>query len=152
MPAQTTRRKPLEGPITAKQIQAIKIGQQQLAIDDDTYREILRLRYDKTSCTHLTKDEAADLIDSLNRRGGNIRKKRRRTSPTPAGVDRLISQGQRRLIAALDDQVDWIEEDGLNRWCESSFGFTTPKTGKQAAKVIEGLKAMLKRQPKGAPS
>lgn len=148
MPPQTAR-KPLEGPITAKQIQAIKIGQQQLAIDDDTYREMMSARYGKQSCKALTKAEAADLIDDLNRRGATIRKKRHRRDPAPAGVDRLISPGQRRLIAALDAQIDWIAEDGLTRWCGASFGFAYPKTGKQAAQVIEGLKAMLRRQPKG---
>jgi hypothetical protein len=146
MPPQTAR-KPLEGPITKAQIQAIKVGQQQLAIDDDTYREMLSLRYGKKSCKTLTKNEAADLIDSLNRRGARIRKKFERRKRTSAGVDRLISPGQRRLISALDAQIDWISEDGLTRWCAASFGFDYPKTGKQAAKVIEGLKAMLKRQP-----
>ncbi|MBF0247139.1 MAG: regulatory protein GemA [Alphaproteobacteria bacterium] len=132
-------------------IAKIKIGQKDLGWDDDTYRDVLSLRYDgKTSATQLTYPELEDLLEHLKESGF----KPKRKAPTRAGTLKLADGDEERKMRAL-----WISlyhlgvvrdpaEAALVRFAQRVSGGRD--RGKQALqwlnineaqKVIEALKA-----------
>ena len=62
------------------------------------------------------------------------------------GVTRLPSPAQHRLIGELRDEVDWREPDGYARWLQKNMSLARVASADQARRVIEGLKAILRRQ------
>lgn len=62
-----------------------------------------------------------------------------------AGVLSVVQPAQLHRIAELASQRSWTGET-LRKFCVRQCGNDTPRTTKDASKVIEGLKAMNKRE------
>ena len=58
----------------------------------------------------------------------------------------MVTPGQRRLIETLAGEIVWREPDGYQRWLGKFMSLERVATAAQAARVIEGLKAMRRRQ------
>lgn len=104
------------------------------------------------SSKKLSRREASELLASafgrpLPNPPGRTRPrpKRERRAKLPDNVTALASKAQRALIGELAERVEWREEDGLARWMRASLGIDAARTDGEAADVIEGLKAMLRR-------
>ena len=134
---------------TNRQIVAIHAACSARGIRGDAYRRLLKDRFDVGSSTDLTVDQASDLLDSMGipRPAPKPRRRRRRL---PHGVDRLITQPQRALIAKLLEQLGVSDDDAFELWCQRTCGASRPRTTREANLVVEGLKAMRrKRAPRG---
>ena len=141
--------------ITTAQIRAIHVALARRGIDDDDYREILQSGWGVDTCKALTRRQASELLRHL---GAKLRNPpgspgtRQRTAASrqrlPKGVTRLVSSEQRRLIADLVGEIAWREPDGYAGWLKKNQGLERVATASQAARVIEGLKALKRRWPK----
>lgn len=138
-------------PITPSQIRAIHAALPRRGLSDDDYRAILRERYDVETCKALTRRQAHDLLLTLGRalpRPPGAKGPRRRQPATRAakGAVRMVTPAQRALIEELAGEVAWREADGYRRWLGHTMRLGRVSTAAQASRVIEGLKAMRRRQ------
>ena len=139
-------------PITKPQIRAIHVALHRKGIDDATYRDLLDRGWGAKSCLDLTRAQASDLLLRLGRplprQPGEQapRTPRRKHAPAPAGVTALPTPAQRKLIEDLIAEIGWMDGDGYRRWLFKSMRMRAVSTREQAGKVIEGLKAMRRRQ------
>lgn len=129
--------------ITTGQIRAIHACARTRGIDDDLRRDMMRSRFGVESCTGLNRRQAAAFITELK---GDTDTARGRTVRDSSKVVRMATPGQRRKIAALAALVSWRREGGFILWLRRRMGQDQVRTAAQAARVIEGLKAMAARQ------
>jgi hypothetical protein len=133
------------------QIARIHILAQQLGLDDETYRAMLRAVTGRRSCKELTHWQASEVIRHLERCGA----KPRRQAPRPRkyedlGEDRprMASPAQLRMIEAiwgeiaLGDPTRTLRRFLFNKWTVSDLRFLEDW---QASEVIEAIKAMRRR-------
>ena len=133
-------------PISTSQIRAIKTAQRSAGLEDADYRTLLRRRFGVDSCTQLDVRQANALL--LHLWGGRKRApapKAKRPPRLPAGVERLATPAQTRLIGELAGEIDWREPEGYRRWLAANQNLERVATSKQAARVIEGLRALKRR-------
>ncbi len=141
-----------ERPITLAQIRAIHVALPRRGLGDDDYRDLLRERYGVDTCKALTRRQASDLLAALGRAlprpPGARRPRERQPSPrtAPAAV-RMITPAQRRLIGELAGEVAWRKPGGYQAWLRRTMSLERVSTAADASRVIEGLKAMRRRQP-----
>lgn len=122
-----------------KMIAKIKIGQKQINMDDDQYRDMLEDRYDKRSAAELNAKELADCIEHMERLGAAY---------TPRPQKKLADDPQARKIRSL-----WLELADMgavrNRSEEALEAYVKRQTrveklewlsGAEASNVIESLK------------
>ena len=135
-------------PITPAQVRSIHIALHRQGIDDETYRGMLYERWGVASCKALTRRQASDLLTRLGRplkRGPPERPPAPRPEPLPEGAVRLATRAQRELIAELAAEVEWREAQGYAGWLRANMHLKRVATSAQAARVINGLKAMVRR-------
>lgn len=125
----------------------LHIAKSQLGLDDDTYRAILHEQGGVDSSRDLSDrgfDQVMSRFEELGFRNGA--RKRSRTVRRHGSPDALITRDQQRLIDEMYQQLgfaDVARRTGFNRHqCGKAF----PQTRTEANKVIEGLKAMIRRQ------
>ena len=141
-------------PITPAQVRAIHVALPRRGIDDDEYRGLLRDRFGVDTCKKLNRRQASELLLALGRAlpqppGGKRKPRRRQPAPhatAGANVRQMVTPGQRRLIETLAGEIAWREADGYRRWLGKFMSLERVATAAQAARVIEGLKAMRRRQ------
>ena len=147
-------------PITKAQIKQIHVQLHRLGIDDATYRALLDELWGVATCKDLTRRQASALLNRLGvrltnapgqRPGQTARKRKKnrpapRHAPLPEGVVQLASPEQQRFVRELATEVDWRLAGGFERWLEHNMGLPRVRTHAEAQKVIEGLKAMKRRQ------
>ncbi|WP_285907982.1 regulatory protein GemA [Pseudodesulfovibrio pelocollis] len=127
-------------------IAKIKIGQKQLGMTDDAYRDMLADRYDKDSAAKLSYRELVDLVAHMEALGAQFTSKQ-------APKSQQIRDPQSRLIRSL-----WLQlhEAGLVRDPSEAAiaAYVKRQTGveslawlssPQASSVIESLKQWLAR-------
>jgi hypothetical protein len=136
-------------PIDKIQVKLIHIALNKLGLSDEAYRLILNQRYWVNSCLALSYDEATNLIKHFQEMGFKIITKRFRTSrndKTAPNIIQLVSPQQLKLIEHLRADIRWHVQDGYFRWLKKWLKKDRITTGKEAFRVIEGLKGMLARQ------
>lgn len=134
--------------ITKKQIQMIKIAQKDLRISDEDYLAILSA-YNVDSCTQMTKKDAKDLIDRLEKQGFKpVKRKRQNYKKNPSSRENivgLISPQQKKKIYALMYELAW-KKDSLELYCQRMLKKGFPSTKEEASIIIEGMKKILGRR------
>lgn len=138
-------------PITPAQIRAIHVALPRRGIDDEEYRGLLRDRFDVDTCKALTRRQAHELLNVLGQAlprppGRGPRAPRPRAPRAQPGVTRMATPAQRRLVDEIASEIAWREPDGFRRWLRRNMSLDRVSTAAQAARVIEGLKAMRRRQ------
>ena len=133
--------------ITEGQVTAIHTALTKRGISDDAYRDILHEGFrGAKSCKELSRAQANDLLDMLNRGAGKRRRKPIRkpaAAPAPeSGAPRLSSAAQRKLILDLVGEIRWHGEGGYDAWRVKSLGVRRVRTAAEAARVINGLKGL----------
>lgn len=133
------------------QIRAIQALRRAAGLDDDSYRAVLRKIADVTSSRDLTGAAAGRVIERLKGLAGQPATAR---SPAPGGkahVGKVLDLWQQAVAAGI---VRNGSEDALRAFVrrqtkgsDAPEGVAAPQflTPKQATRVIEGLKAMLRR-------
>jgi hypothetical protein len=89
--------------ISKIQIKLIKIGQKQIGLSDEQYRDMLSDRYWKHSCTELTYKEASDLIDHFKTLGFAV------TPPSPSYVKR--GQAKRGGVTRYESSIAGLRQE-----------------------------------------
>ena len=140
--------------ITGAQIKAIHVAVARRGIDEEDYRDMLREGWGVDTCKALTRRQGSEFLRHL---GAKLRNPpgSRRPRPRPAasrqtlpdGVIRLASPAQRQLIGELAREIAWREPDGYAGWLKKNQGLERVATTSQAARVIEGLKALKRKWP-----
>ncbi|PCJ57869.1 MAG: hypothetical protein COA65_08990 [Rhodospirillaceae bacterium] len=99
----TALRKYATTPVRRGLIAKIKIGQKQLGIDDDAYRQMLENRYGVRSATNLIISDLEDLLNCLKDKGFKPSRKpsRAKSAPRRAGSRPLAVQPLAKKIRAL---------------------------------------------------
>jgi phage gp16-like protein len=143
--------------ITKTQIQNIKTFQKLLVMPDDIYREMLENRYNVSSCTKLSKEQAEELIKSLKKNAiasGAWKSTKKYAFQKYKYEDLGIRAGyatpkQMRLIEGLWRDVSYQKTDeereaALNTFLLNRFGVSHLKwvEDEMVKKVVSTLKAM----------
>ena len=127
-----------------KQIQLIHIAKQQLALDDETYRETLEYRYNVTSAKDLTYNQASNFIGFLHEKGFKFKKKTKPLKVQKAdNVIELATTRQHRLIEVLKNNIIWKYENGYELYIQKRLKINKVITKQDAFKVINALKALI---------
>lgn len=126
---------------TAKQIQLIHIAKSKLDIDDETYRETLLAKFNVSSSKELTYYQATLFLDLLKRAGFKVKRKKA-TVKMGGKVIVMATAAQKALIEVLKANIVW--QISYQAWLEKRMKIQKVLTIKDATKVIEGLKGMLK--------
>ena len=130
--------------VDKKQIQLIHIAKQQLALDDETYRETLEYRYNVTSAKDLTYNQASNFIGFLHEKGFKFKKK---TKPLKAkkadNIIELATPAQHKLIEVLKNNIVWKVENGYELYIQKRLKINKVITKQDAFKVINALKALI---------
>lgn len=136
--------------ITKKQTQLLHIGKTFLGLPDSQYRLMLSEYWVKSS-VDLTYQEASELLNKMVKMGFKIITKRyeRRAKSREhraENIIQMVSPQQLAKIEHLRADVRWYVHDGYQRWLRKWLKKEKIQTGKDAFRVIEGLKGMLSRQ------
>lgn len=137
--------------ITPSQVRSIHAALSRAGIDDDTYRLLLSDGYGVETCKALTRRQASELLRHLgvglrNPPGTRPKAPRQPRKQLPPGVTRLPSAAQRRLVSELVSEIAWRQDGGYTAWLQTNQGLKRVATAQQAMRVIEGLKALKRRQ------
>jgi hypothetical protein len=131
--------------IDRTKIALLHVAKRDLALDDESYRALLKAEAGVDSARDLDAGGFAKVMKRLERAGfvstAKSRSRARRVHQ-PAG---LITPDQQVMIVELYQQLGWTDQSrqmGFSkRCCRKSF----PQTRSDGIKVIEGLKAILLR-------
>jgi len=136
---------------TARQIKAIKAAQRHLGMEEHTYRAMVG-RFSggrASSCKDLSIDEATRLLNHLAGSGAERLHLQAPAASSPGIVSggkvvAIATPAQRAEIGRLRGQVAWRSEEGYVAWLAERMKLEQVRTKEQAAKVIEGLKGMIR--------
>ena len=136
------------------QVKMIHTAIAKLGLSDDDYRTILQGRFKKKSSTALTYTEAHNLIEYFKALGFKITRRtkergysrRVRRLHLKDKVVFLPTIQQMNLIEILVKKVDWLYEDGYERWRKKYMKIGRITTTEEASTVIEGLKGLIAHQ------
>jgi len=140
-------------PISKAQIKIIHVALGELKISDEEYRTILSDRYWVNTCKALSYDDAHDLIfNYFVEKGFRVVTKKYQSvkvsKPRAQNIIQMVSPQQLAKIEHLRADIRWHVHDGFQRWLKKWLKKEKIQTGKDAFRVIEGLKGMLSRQEK----
>lgn len=144
-----------------QQIRLIHVAKRQMGLDDENYRTVLyRATNGKTSCKDMTLGELNQAMDAFRKLGFK--------PASPGGKGKKLSPRSRHKQAKDKTQIDliralWIEafqagvvrnrhedgEGGLNQFVNRLTKIQRVewlRDPEQASKVVEALKAMLRRR------
>lgn len=132
--------------INNKKKAVLHVAKSQLGLDDDLYRDILEqeagVRTSKRLNNHKFK-KVMNRFEKMGFRSSNYKKpKKRKRKNIP---DAMLSPEMQGFIDKLYNKLGWEEHKrrvGFNR---RQIGKPWPQTRAEANKIIEGLKAMIKR-------
>ena len=141
-------------PITKAQIKAIHVALARHGIEDDAYRQKLRLMFGVDTCKALSRKQATTLLKSL---GLPVPKPARKARPRGGLATRaqggnviaLPTPAQVRFIGDLRREIVWDQDDGYLCWLRCFMGIDRIRTRADAARVIEGLKGVKRHQQIG---
>ena len=148
-------RRPTSNRIAQKQISIIKMAQQQLGMDDVSYRKLLADEFNGAeSCTDLTAEQANRLIDIMQQKGFILKPRKngwrsaaprsgeKRTTKSGRNVVALASAAEKSKVAAVAALIRWKYEDGLERFLEKRVKIKggMVRTSRDAYLAIEALK------------
>ncbi|WP_374467415.1 phage protein GemA/Gp16 family protein [Ferrovibrio sp.] len=125
-------------------IQVVQIARRGMGMDDETYRDKLRMQYGVSSTTELTEAQLLELRNELS------------AGARPNGTRRFRPAAQRsdqRYVYALWGELEReggakiAGRPGLQRFLEDQYGKSAPEmmTVQETGKAAEALKAMIRR-------
>ena len=133
----------LTQPVSKKQIIKLWAQARELGMDGEALHALVAELTGKTSLRELITGEGIRVIDTMVERGASGQGRRRRS--LPPGVTRLVTPWQMKRLAELIAQLGWSQP----RWegvVRKAIGRPSPRTSSEAAKCIEAVRAILKRE------
>jgi len=138
-----------ERKITGKQLKMIWTLARQLGMDSELLHDMVFNITGKDSLKKLSVPEAIGIIDGLVDDGAQVRKKRKKRVRVGPNVIELLTGSQIRLIEYLVGKLGWNNPNQLKGFNSRVIKKERICTKQEASKIIEGLKAILNRKPKG---
>lgn len=138
---------PPAGNKTKAQVREIWARARQRGLTDETLHQLVSAETGSDSIRALNKTQADKVIVALG--GVQHQRKRSRTAQArrqKAGVKQMVTQAQIDLITFLLAELGWTIAS-LEKFCKRQVKRDKPTTTEEANKVIEGMKAILKRRP-----
>ena len=122
--------------MTEKQRKLLFVLAKQRGMDNELLHNYIETQTGKQSITEVTTQEAKILIDGLQEK-----------KQTAKGY---ITEKQLKYVKGLCQCLSW-EEKALRQFIEKQYGISNVNwlTSKQAAKLIEGLKNIWKKDKRG---
>jgi phage gp16-like protein len=122
-------------------IAKIHIAKKELALDDDTYRSILKRVTGKESSAKLRYSQLVDVLEEFKNLGFKGKKFKEADDPQARKIYALWTKLFK--LGAIADK----SRRGLGSFCERMTGVSTPEwlDVEQATKVIESLKQWIAR-------
>lgn len=146
----------MDAKLTPAQQKAIHACRRALDLSENEYRTVLaeyciqpcvdasRAWESATSSTDLSRSQARHLLTRWTLLGATIGRPYSAQKAAP-GATQLASSAQRAYIERLKEEIPWRLADGYERWLRSRMGLSVVRTFEDAAKVIEGLKGLHRR-------
>lgn len=146
----------MDAKLTPAQQKAIHACRRSLDLSENEYRTVLaeyciqpcvdasRAWESATSSSDLSRSQARHLLTRWALRGATIGRPYSAQKAKPETIQ-LASPAQRAYIERLKEEIPWRLADGYERWLISRMGLQSVRTFDEAAKVIEGLKGLHRR-------
>ncbi|SFI90681.1 regulatory protein GemA [Brevibacillus centrosporus] len=135
--------------IERKQLAVLHIAKKDLSLVDDVYRQILQQEAGVSSSRDLSLDGFRKVMKRLEQLGYKGGAKPKQTSSKTKDPNAIVGPWQAQKIRQLFDELGWHEADRQQGFTKKMIGKPWAQTRSEANKIIEGLKAMLKRQKMG---
>ncbi|MGC5328931.1 phage protein GemA/Gp16 family protein [Brevibacillus sp. SYSU BS000544] len=135
--------------IERKQLAVLHIAKKDLSLDDDVYRQILQQEAGVSSSRDLSLDGFRKVMKRLEHLGYKGSAKPKQTRNKPKDPNAIVGPWQAQKIRQLFAELGWHEPDRQQGFTKKMIGKPWAQTRSEANKIIEGLKAMIKRQTKG---
>lgn len=142
--------------ITDQQRKLIMVAAKQLGLGDIERHALTESVTGKASTKDLTMEEANKVIREMGKKGAEFEKRPRPAAKTGDNVIPLISLRQKDKVHELIEELGW-DEDRLAGFVKRQTGSRltgaveelNALTLQEGQKVIEGLKKIIARMPKG---
>jgi Bacteriophage Mu, GemA protein len=143
-----------------KEIRLIHVAKSELGLPDEAYRAVLLGATGKDSSKLITFREYEKVMARFKELGFKVfyggskaappaeRRKREKRAPLPPNMVEMPTPAQTGMIKALAGDIHWRTRDGLAGFCWARFGWTRPRTKRDASRLIEALKSMAARGAK----
>lgn len=120
--------------------------------DEDALRDIIERKSGQRSTKELTFEQAKGVIDELVKMAGGDPQadrrdysKSRRRKMTSGGNEGPVTIWQLRQMESIANDLGWKAES-VKKFSARQCGSETPRTVRDAQKIIEGMKAILRRR------
>ncbi len=128
------------------------MAKRELALDDDIYRDILEAETGVRSCKDLDQEGVERVLKRFKELGFKARtypskrdRKKRSRDPLPQNVIELMTYEQKLKLDHLRHDMH-LTRAGYRNLCVRTIGKSRPATVQEAQKMIEAMKAMLRRK------
>lgn len=138
-------------PIGKKQIALIHVAKNQLGLDDDRYRDLLRAVCGVESSKELNYIQYDKLLKRLRELGFKHKKQGHRQPYLKAphrDPDALPSPAHLKKLNDLFEQLGWMEPERRTGFSRRVIKKPWPQTRTETNKIIEALKSMVARRQK----
>jgi len=142
-------------PIGRKKKALVHIAKEDLRLDEESYRQILKGVAGVESSTHLTVEGFEKVMKRFQEMGFKgllpspyqpVPKGRLIPSGSPQGLE-LITSSQRDFILYLLEKLNW-DERHYHAFCQRIIKRPDPMTKRDGQKIIIGLMAILRKRSK----
>lgn len=135
--------------ISNKEKAILHVAKNQLGMDDDTYRDFLRMYGGVESSKDLSKFAYEKVLTRLKELGFKVKPKQPQYRATNRDANALPSPAQLQAMSRLYHKLGWTEGCRRIGFARRVIKKPWPQTRADASKIIEALKAMAARQEVG---
>lgn len=127
--------------LNREQLAVIHIAKKELNLDDDLYRSILKSEAGVESSKSLSPQQFDQIMKRFKKLGFKKLTPKREKSGSA-----LVLPSQMEFIEKLYDQLGWTERERRVGFNQRQITKPWPQSRSEANKIIEGLKAMIRRK------
>lgn len=137
--------------ISKDQIKLIWVLARQLGLDSDELHEVVAGITGKDSIKALSVGEGIEVVNTMIRAGGRVKKKRKPRRKLPPNVVEMVTSEQLKFIGLLEERLGWQDNpERLGGFVRRIIKREVVRTKQQeGSKVIQGLKSIVNRNKGG---
>jgi hypothetical protein len=136
--------------ISKDQIKLIWVLARQLDLDSDELHEVVAGITGKDSIKALSVGEGIEVVNTMIRAGGRVKKKRKPRRKLPPNVVEIVTSEQLSYINYLEKRLGWQDNpERLGGFVKRIIKREVVRTKQEGSKVIQGLKSMANRNKGG---
>ncbi|MDD5451505.1 MAG: DUF1018 domain-containing protein [Desulfovibrionales bacterium] len=136
--------------ISKDQIKLIWVLARQLDLNSDELHEVVAGITGKDSIKALSVGEGIEVVNTMIRAGGKVKKKRKPRRKLPPNVVEMVTGEQLEFIRFLEGRLGWQDNpQRLKAFVRRIIKREVVRTKQEGSKVIQGLKSMVSRNKGG---